>query len=56
MLSGCDEELSRELKSFVKAVCDKRIYAALVVGLGNRNVTPDALHQDALTACLSPAI
>ena len=51
MLSEGDEEccqavtreLSRELKSFVKAVCDKRIYAALVVGLGNRNVTPDAL-------------
>ena len=48
MLSEGDEEccqavtreLSRELKSFVKAVCDKRIYAALVVGLGNRNVTP----------------
>ena len=46
MLSEGDEEccqavtreLSRELKSFVKAVCDKRIYAALVVGLGNRNV------------------
>lgn len=41
MLSEGDEEccqavtreLSRELKSFVKAVCDKRIYAALVVGL-----------------------
>ena len=36
-------ELSRELKSFVKAVCGKHIYAVLVVGLGNRNVTPDAL-------------
>ena len=54
MLSEGDEEccqavtreLSKELKSFVKAVCDKRIYAALVVGLGNRNVTADSLGPD----------
>ena len=62
MLSEGDEEccqavtreLSRELKSFVKAVCDKRIYAALVVGLGNRNVTPDALGPRCVDSLFIP--
>ena len=42
-LARAAKELSRVLREFVKSVCDKKIYHALVVGLGNRNVTPDAL-------------
>ena len=39
------EELARHLKALIGAekLCDKRI---LVVGLGNREVTPDALGPD----------
>ena len=42
-LARAAKELSRVLREFVKSVCDKKIYHAIVVGLGNRNVTPDAL-------------
>lgn len=43
----CNRDVSEEfagvLKEFVESVCDKKEYHVLVVGLGNRNVTPDAL-------------
>ena len=38
---GIAEELAKYLKELLKI--EKRDYTALVVGLGNRNVTPDAL-------------
>ena len=38
---GISEELAKYLKELLKI--EKRDYTALVVGLGNRNVTPDAL-------------
>ena len=37
------EELSIYLGDFMKKFTDKKEYSALVVGLGNRKVTPDAL-------------
>lgn len=37
------EEFAKVLREFVESVCIKDEYQVLVVGLGNRNVTPDAL-------------
>ena len=37
------KEFSKVLKEIVKKNCKKKEYHVLVVGLGNRDVTPDAL-------------